>query len=106
MKKLCMLEDISIGAGREFRCAQGFLAVFRGADSVRAWLNSCPHQGRSLNFAVDEFLFSKEGMLVCPHHGAVFDINSGECTDGPCKGAGLTPVTVVLEEGAVWLSED
>lgn len=101
-----MVDDIAIGSGREFPCAQGFLAVFRQADSVSAWLNTCPHQARSLNFAADEFLFTKQGRLVCPHHGAVFDTASGECLEGPCKGASLSPVPVEITDGVVWLRED
>lgn len=104
--KLCLLEELAVGAGREFRSGRGFVAVFRGSGGISAWLNSCPHQGRSLNFAADEFLFTGEGRLVCPHHGAVFDLDNGACLEGPCKGAGLTPVTVRLEDGAIWLQED
>ena len=106
MKKLCEVDEIVIGAGREFRSAGGFLAVFRCPDSVHAWLNVCPHQARSLNFAPDEFLFTGEGRLVCPHHGAEFDITSGDCLEGPCKGASLAPAPVTIKEGAVWLQED
>lgn len=106
MKKLCMVDEIVPGAGREFRFGGGFLAVFRGADGVSAWLNSCPHQGRSLNFAPDEFLFTGEGRLICPHHGAVFELANGTCLEGPCKGASLSPVRVLLENGAIWLAED
>lgn len=106
MKKLCEVDEIAMGTGREFRSAQGFLAVFRSSDSVNAWLNVCPHQARSLNFAPDEFLFNGDGRLVCPHHGAEFDLGSGTCLEGPCKGASLTPAPVVIEEGAVWLRED
>ncbi len=106
MKKLCEVEDIVMGTGREFRCGSGFLAVFRCSGSVHSWLNVCPHQARSLNFAPDEFLFTGEGHLVCPHHGAKFDVASGDCLEGPCKGASLTPAPVVIQGGAVWLQED
>ena len=79
------------------------LAVFRCRDGVRAFLNRCPHQGRPLNWAPDEFLFDASGWLVCPHHGACFDLQSGHCEQGPCQGAGLQPVPVELRGADVCL---
>jgi len=101
--KLCDLEDLTPGRAREFRCVQGFIFLLRHDNGVAGWLNSCPHQGRSLNFAPDEFLMTPAGHLVCPHHGAVFDVASGLCLEGPCKGAGLTPVSIQVEQGEVRL---
>jgi nitrite reductase/ring-hydroxylating ferredoxin subunit len=105
MKKLCSLDELEPGAGREFRSAQGWVVLIRGASGVCAWLNSCPHQGRSLNLGPDEFLFTPEGRLMCPHHGAVFDVDSGSCLDGPCKGSALTAVALSVDDGEIYLAE-
>ena len=106
MQKLCAWDDISAESGKEviLNTSDGirYVAIFRVGKEVRAYLNSCPHQGRSLNWAPDEFLIGKDGCLVCPHHGASFDLASGACMGGPCMGASLTPVKSVIEDGVVW----
>lgn len=70
---------------------------------VRAWLNVCPHAGRRLDWSPGQFLRSKEGLLVCAVHGASFDLASGVCVAGPCRGESLREVAVHSEDGAVRL---
>lgn len=80
------------------------LIVHRTADhQVRAWLNVCPHAGRRLDWAPGEFLRSKEGLLVCAVHGASFELASGECVAGPCRGEHLREVAVHCVDGEVRL---
>jgi nitrite reductase/ring-hydroxylating ferredoxin subunit len=104
---LCRVEDLSDNQGKEAMLPgpEGlrYFMVFLCDGEVRAWLNTCPHQGRSLSWAPDQFLFDPSGRLVCPHHGAVFEIATGACVSGPCLGASLTPVPVRVEEGEVIL---
>lgn len=108
MQPLCALQEIKPESGREVSLREGgsvrYIALFRDGDGVRAYLNVCPHQGRNLNFGPDEFLFASDGKLICPHHGACFEVATGLCTDGPCKGASLTPVDIILEDGQVYLA--
>lgn len=80
------------------------LIVHRDAQGrVRAWLNVCPHAGRRLDWAPGEFLRSKEGLLVCAVHGASFELASGECVAGPCRGESLREVAVHCVDGEVRL---
>jgi len=106
LHKLCELEDVTPERGKEvmLRTPEGnsYIAIFRVGEGVRAYLNTCPHQGRSLNWAPDEFLIGSDGRLVCPHHGASFDLASGACLGGPCVGDSLTPVPVLIKDGGVW----
>ena len=106
MQKLCAWSEVKAESGKEVLLNSPennrYIAVFRVGEEVRAYLNTCPHQGRSLSWAPDEFLIGKDGRLVCPHHGASFDIASGACLDGPCIGASLTPVQAFIEDGIVW----
>lgn len=99
--------EIRAGSGKEVSVdtPQGrhYIALFLAGGEVRAYLNTCPHQGRSLNFAADEFLFGPDGRLICPHHGACFTIDTGECVEGPCKGAALKAVEVEVRDGMVCL---
>lgn len=79
--------------------------VHRRGDSVRAWLNVCPHAGRRLDYAPGQFLKSKEGLLVCAVHGATFELGAGECVAGPCKGDHLRAVPVAVRDGHVVLED-
>ncbi len=81
------------------------LILYRSGDSVRAWLNVCPHAGRRLDWAPGKFLMSKDGLLVCAAHGASFELREGNCVGGPCRGDALRAVAVVVDsaEGAVRL---
>jgi nitrite reductase/ring-hydroxylating ferredoxin subunit len=77
--------------------------LFARDGKVFAYYNACPHQGRAMNFAPDRFILSKEGQLVCPHHGATFEIGSGLCVAGPCKGSSLKAVTASVVDGEVMI---
>ncbi len=105
MNPLCRVDDLADFEGRALTVDGIELAVLRTPEGIQAWRNVCPHQGRSLHFGPDQFLFTPVGLLVCPHHGACFDPQTGDCTEGPCKGASLTPVALRIEDGAVYLVE-
>jgi len=107
---LCTLEDLERAAGSQaaleiaVETAHGprDLALFLHGGNVRAFVNACPHQGRSLSWAPGAFLFD-DGRLVCPHHGAVFELDGGRCVSGPCAGAALRAVDVTVRDGRVLL---
>ena len=109
MQVLCDIEDIDPESGKEVLIqapgGKRYVALFRVAGGVQAYLNTCPHQGRSLNWAPDRFLIGDDGALVCPHHGACFDLNTGICISGPCERAELTPVAIQVEDGKVYLPD-
>ena len=71
--------------------------VLQRGDHLRAYLNVCPHAGRSLSWAPGRFLFDDRDNLVCPAHGATFDLFSGECLTGPCPGASLREIAIARE---------
>ena len=107
MQTLCRIEEIAVDSGKEVLVqtdgSNRYIALFRKGEKVFAYLNSCPHQGRSLNWAPDQFLLDNVGKLVCPHHGACFEIASGLCVSGPCEGASLIPIDIELIDGNVQL---
>jgi nitrite reductase/ring-hydroxylating ferredoxin subunit len=80
------------------------LILHRDGDHIRAWLNICPHAGRRLDWAPGKFLRSKEGHLVCAVHGATFELATGECIAGPCRGASLHAIAVEVCDGEVVLT--
>lgn len=80
------------------------LVLVRSGESVRAWLNVCPHAGRRLDWAPGRFLVGKDGYLVCAAHGASFDMDSGLCVAGPCRGQSLRAVEVAVDPEGVRLA--
>ncbi len=84
---------------------RSYLMLFRHGEGIVAYHNVCPHQGRNLNFAPDRFLFDPVGRLVCPHHGALFEVGDGHCVQGPCQGAALRSVQISVADGVVFLED-
>lgn len=83
--------------------AEESVVLHREGTDVRAWLNVCPHAGRRLDWAPGKFLVSKDGHLVCAAHGAAFELPSGLCVSGPCRGQSLQAVPVRMETDGVRL---
>jgi nitrite reductase/ring-hydroxylating ferredoxin subunit len=105
MKTLALLENLApdtvtlhISDGVNGRPDE--LLVVRTGDAITVFRNYCPHQGLPLNAEPNRF-FMKRGNLMCAHHGAIFDTQSGECTWGPCKGEKLIQLQATVEGGAV-----
>ncbi len=40
-------------------------------------------------------------VLMCVHHSALFRFEDGQCIEGPCTGAALTPVAIRIVDGEV-----
>lgn len=81
------------------------LIVRRSGDAVIAWFNICPHAGRRLDWAPGQFLLTKDGLLVCAAHGATFELESGSCVAGPCRGESLRAVPLRVEGDQVFVEE-
>lgn len=79
------------------------ILLHRDGETVRGYLNTCPHAGRRLDWAPGQFLATKDGLLVCAAHGASFRMNDGECVAGPCRGEALLSVALEVRDGAVFL---
>ncbi len=99
------LAEIDDPGSKEFRIGDGDWPfkgfVVRKGERVFAYQNMCPHAGHPLNWKPDSFLTPERESIICASHGAVFEIESGECVAGPCPGRSLTPVTVEIRDGHV-----
>jgi nitrite reductase/ring-hydroxylating ferredoxin subunit len=103
---ICALTDIADPGAKEFVVANsqgqdwyGF--IVRRNNAVHAYANSCPHTGAMLNWAPDRFLTRAANQIMCGVHGALFEIETGYCTAGPCKGQALRGLQTRLESGVV-----
>lgn len=105
---LCHLDDLEDGAARGFDpFDEGRDAVFivRRGESLRAYRNTCPHQGASLPWRTHAYLNADGSRIVCSAHGAQFDIDSGRCLIGPALGQSLDAASVAVDhDGNVLLT--
>lgn len=106
---LARVDDIPAeNNGLEVEFGTGDLAfrvvLFRVGESVRAYVNECPHLRIPFNIQPEVFcVYEIDGQcdLMCAHHSALFHLEDGRCYDGPCAGDRLCPVPVVIEAGEV-----
>jgi nitrite reductase/ring-hydroxylating ferredoxin subunit len=98
---LCPLADIPDPGAREFRVDGARVFVVRRGGEVFGYVNSCPHVGAPLNLEDDKFLDLFQTSILCANHFALFDIDSGLCTRGPCAGRSLAPFPVEVSDGKV-----
>ncbi|MCO5163786.1 MAG: Rieske 2Fe-2S domain-containing protein [Mesorhizobium sp.] len=105
---LCRLEDLAEGKSRGFDPlgeGRDTMFVIRRGGRLYAWRNHCPHYDRArMAWKKDEFLDPTGSRIMCFAHGALFEIDSGECTLGPCLGQHLTAVPVEIRDGQVWVT--
>ncbi|UZE50302.1 Rieske 2Fe-2S domain-containing protein [Rhodopseudomonas sp. P2A-2r] len=72
------------------------IIVVRWGRQVFGYLNRCPHDGGNLDWERNQFLDQNGTRLMCGKHGATFELGTGKCVDGPCKGKNLTPVALTV----------
>ena len=72
---------------------------------VEAWVNRCTHEDQRLH-REDVGAVIRDGGIVCPKHGSVFDACSGGCDNGPAAETTLLPVDITVDDGQVYLTDD
>jgi Ferredoxin subunits of nitrite reductase and ring-hydroxylating dioxygenases len=97
-RRLCRLDDLADPGAKGFTFDDGDVRhdvlVVRKAGHVFAYVNACPHIGTPLDFLPDQFLTRDRRYLLCSTHGAMFEIATGLCIAGPCKGQSLKAIPV------------
>ena len=73
---------------------------------MRAYLNRCEHLPIPLDSGCGEYLDQTGRMLLCATHGALYRLEDGFCTEGPCSGRSLLALPIhVGPDGAVTLHD-
>lgn len=107
---LCRVEELIDGQGREFEFGEsGFpfsMFVIRKGKTIRGYINSCPHTGVPLNWSPDEFTSENGMLIICSTHGALFEIENGYCSFGPCEGDSLEPVPLEIRKDVVLIGDE
>ena len=107
---ICRVDDIPSRRAKSFVLARRGpdgaampwpIFVVRWGKHVLGYENRCPHQGSNLDWERGQFFDGSGMQLQCGKHGALFDLATGVCVDGPCDGAGLTAVPLVVDEGDI-----
>lgn len=101
---LCALDDVPDGGAIEVSIQQAGVVVVRRGDDAWAYRNVCPHFSIPLNYEPNTFWVYDGEMLMCAHHSAMFRLEDGQCVDGPCQGAALTPVVIRIERRKIFNS--
>jgi nitrite reductase/ring-hydroxylating ferredoxin subunit len=81
-KRICSLQELSNNGGRRFIIDECEIAIFKIDESIYALSNICPHQQTKMIY--DGFI--EKGCVVCPVHGWMFDLKTGNT---PAGGRGL-----------------
>jgi len=110
---ICGINDIPNRRARAFQLlrrtpdgGEKAFAIFvvRWGGQVFAYVNQCPHEKVNLDWERNQFLDPSGLRLMCGKHGALFEIGTGRCVDGPCRGQGLAPVTVAVIDEDICIS--
>jgi nitrite reductase/ring-hydroxylating ferredoxin subunit len=110
---ICGADDIAHRQGRAFSLERVFedggvrpwvIFVVRWGKHVFGYVNSCPHQGDHLDWERNQFFDPNGTRLMCGKHGALFELDTGLCIEGPCAGARLEPVRLQVVDGDICIA--
>ncbi len=106
-----LIESAAIGEGAAVPVVIGekpsrFRAIVtRTAGVAPAYVNICPHF--RIPLAMDgRDLTVSPGYIWCGFHSAQFRHEDGHCVDGPAKGASLTPIPVIENDGVISIADE
>ncbi|MDD2876957.1 MAG: Rieske 2Fe-2S domain-containing protein [Acidiphilium sp.] len=81
------------------------VVVVRWGQRVFGYVNKCPHDGVTLDWERNQFLDPNGIRLMCGKHGALFELGTGICVEGPCKGRSLQPVALSIFDGDICITD-
>lgn len=102
---LCRVDEIEEPGAKGFVFGGGTerfeMFLVRSEGAVRAYVNECPHALTPLDIWPDRFLTQDETRIICATHAALFRIEDGFCTSGPCAGKSLERIAIEVVNGTV-----
>jgi nitrite reductase/ring-hydroxylating ferredoxin subunit len=92
--KVATLAEVPLGTAKQVRVNNRLLALFNVAGTLYAIEDVCPHRGAPLSEGECE-----GAEVICPWHGARFDLTSGNHLSPPApRGVAAFRVQVVGDE--------
>ena len=74
-----------------------------GEQPVKAWVNQCTHESQRLDRGMGPAI--RDGGIVCPKHGSIFDACTGYCDNGEAAETTLPDVEITIEDETVYLTD-
>ena len=71
---------------------------------IEAWVNNCTHENQRLDRGTGAAM--RDGEIICPKHGSMFDACSGDCDNGEAAGTTLPSVEITVTDDGVFLTDD
>lgn len=97
---LCHLDELPDGSSKGFlpdELGNDTVFLVRRGEQIFAYSDICPHYGdTALPWKKDVYLDAAREHIVCAAHGALFDTETGECVQGPCRGEFLRPLNITV----------
>ena len=105
MIKIAVTEEIPEREARSFETPNGDTIFITQRDGAFfAYQNICPHLKVELEFLENQFLDQDGEYIQCSTHGALFEVESGECISGPCIGDKLEKVNIAVHsDGGIYI---
>ncbi len=107
-QRLCRLTELGEPDAKGFSITEEGgrvdIIVVRAQGQVYGYIDACPHIGTPLEFLPDRFLTRDRTQILCSTHGARFEIATGMCVAGPCKGRSLRPLPIRVNDDWVELN--
>lgn len=82
-----------------------FLLPCDDGDGIRAWVNNCTHEKQRL-YREDVGVVVRDGGIICPKHGSIFDSCTGACDNGPAAETTLPEVDITVDDGQIYLTDE
>jgi nitrite reductase/ring-hydroxylating ferredoxin subunit len=101
MTVLCSADDLLEGSAKGFSTDTDSLFALKRDGQIFVYRNSCPHLGVELNWLEDQFLDADGVLIQCATHGALFEVETGTCVAGPCRGKSLAAIPFSVIDGQV-----
>ncbi|MCH4243415.1 Rieske (2Fe-2S) protein [Acinetobacter gerneri] len=93
--KLCEIDSFSdrdvLKVEHPFQ-SEKTVVIIKKNGQYYSYENVCPHFSVQLDYRSGQFSIYKNEVIMCAHHSALFDIETGLCIDGPCKGQHLVKI--------------
>jgi naringenin degradation protein FdeD len=107
--RLCALEDVDTPGAKGFTFGEGLerfdMFVVRTDAGCQAYVNACPHAFTPLETFTDKFLTRAKDQILCTTHGALFNLDDGFCTSGPCAGKSLVTIPIEIVDDQIVIAE-
>ena len=102
---MCKTEEIKEGTSKGFAVSGTLLFAVKKDEQLHLFHNRCPHLGTPLEWEEDRFLEDDGALIRCATHGALFEIDNGQCVVGPCTGKALHAIAFEIQEGELVIDE-